>query len=90
MLTYRFTDTLEVIGFNDSYYVGCVDDKRSTYGYIFMMAEEAVSWKSVKQTLTTSSSMEAEYVVCYKTTCHAIWLQNFILALKVVLSISRC
>ena len=39
MLTYWRTDTLEVVGFSDSNYSGCVDDKKSTYGYIFMMDE---------------------------------------------------
>ena len=48
MLTYRRTDTLEVVGFSDSDYAGYVVDKKSTSGYIFMMAEGAVSWKSVK------------------------------------------
>ena len=33
MLTYQHTDTLEVVGFSDSDYVGCVDDKKCTYGY---------------------------------------------------------
>ena len=33
--------------------------KKSTSGYIFMMAEGAVSWKNVKQTLIASSTMEA-------------------------------
>ena len=88
MLTYRCTDTLEVVGFSDSNYAGYVDDKKSTSGYIFMMAEGAVSWISVKQTLTTSSTMEVEYVVCCGATCHAIWLRNFISALEVVHSIS--
>ena len=37
-----------------------------------MMLEGAVLWKSVKQTLTVSSTMEAEYVTCYEVTCHAI------------------
>ena len=78
-----------MVGFSDSDYAGCIDDKKSTSGYIFMMAEGAVSWKSVKQTLTTSSTMEAEYVACYEATCHVIWLQNFISALEVVPSISR-
>ena len=78
-----------MVGFSDSDYTICVDDKRSTYGYIFMMVEGAVSWKSVKQTLTTYSTTEAEYVVCYEATCHAIWLSNYILALEVVHSISR-
>ena len=66
-----------------------MDDKKSTSGYISMMAKGAISWKSAKQILTTSSSMEAEYVVCYEATCHAIWMWNFISALDVVHSISK-
>ena len=89
MLTYQNTDTLEVVGYSDSDCAGYVDDKKSTSGYIFMMVEGAVSWKSVKQTLTASSTTEAEYVACYDATCHAIWLRNFISALEVVHSISR-
>ena len=57
ILTYRHTNTLEVVGFSDSDYAGCVDDKKSISGYIFMMAEGAVSWKSFKQTLTSYSTM---------------------------------
>ena len=89
LLTYRHTGTLGVVGFSDSNYVGYVDDKKFTSGYIFMMAEGVVSWKSFKQTLTASSTMEAEYVACYEAICHAIWLRNFISALEVVHSISK-
>ena len=74
MLTYRHIDTLRVVGFSDSDYATCVDNKKSTSDYIFMIAEGAISWKSVKQTLTASFTMEAEYVVCYEATCHVIWL----------------
>ena len=59
LLTYRRTDTLEVVGSSDSDYANYVDDKKSTSGYIFMMAEGVVSWRSVKQTLTAPSTMEA-------------------------------
>ena len=48
MLTYRRTNTLEMVGFRDSDYAVCMNDKKSTFGYIFMMAEGVVSWKSVK------------------------------------------
>ena len=88
-MTYRHTDTLEVVGFSDSDYEGCIDDKKSTSSYIFMIAEGAILRKSVKQTLTTSSTMESEYVVRYEATCHVIWLRNFISALEVVHSIYR-
>ena len=30
MLTYRRTDTLEVVGFSNYDYAGCMDDKKST------------------------------------------------------------
>ena len=66
-----------------------MDDKKSTFGYIFMMAKLVVLWKSFKKTLTTSSTMEVEYVACYEATCHAIWLWKFISALGVINSISR-
>ena len=89
MLTYRRTDTFEVIGFSDSNYASCMDDKKSTSSYIYMMDRGAVLWKSVKQKLTTSSTMEAEYMACYEVTCHVIWFKNFISALGVIHSISR-
>ena len=59
MLTYQRTNILDVVGFCDVDFAGCIDDKKSTMGYIFVMAGGVVSWKSVKQTLTTSSTMEA-------------------------------
>ena len=89
MLTYRRIDILEVVGFSDSGYASYVDDQKSTCGYIFMMIEGIVSWKSVKQTLITSSTMKAIYVACYEAVCHVIWLWNFISSLGVVHSISR-
>ena len=69
MLTYRRTDTLDVDGFSDSDYASCLDDKKSTSTYIFMMVERDVSWKSVKRTLIASSTMEEKYVACYEATC---------------------
>ena len=39
MWTYWRTDTLKVVGFSDSDYVGCVDDKKFISGYICMMVE---------------------------------------------------
>ena len=45
--------------------------------------------KSHKQSLIASSTMEAEYVACYETTCHAIWLRNFVSRFHVIDSIMR-
>ena len=57
--------------------------------YIFVMAGRAMSWQSAKQLVTTSSTMEAEYVSCYEATRHAVWFQNFIPDSGVVDSIEK-
>lgn len=89
MLTYQHTNSLEVVGYSDAYYNGCVDDKKSTIGHIFIIAGGAMSWRSAKQSVTTSLTMEVDYLVCYEATHHTVWLQNFIHDLGVVDSIKR-
>ncbi|WKA10746.1 hypothetical protein VitviT2T_028303 [Vitis vinifera] len=78
MLTYRRSSHLEIVGYSDSDFVGCLNSRRSTLGYIFMLVGGAVSWKSVKQTLITCSTMEVEFIACYEASNHGIWLRNFI------------
>ena len=89
MLTYRKTDHLEVIGYSDSDFGGCLDSRKSTSGYVFLMAGGAVSWKSAKQSVIASSTMEAEYVACFEATNHGLWLRNFISGLRIMGSISK-
>ncbi|XP_073026820.1 secreted RxLR effector protein 161-like [Primulina eburnea] len=89
MLMFRRTGNLEVIGYSDSDYAGCIDSKKSTSGYIFMLAGGAVSWRSAKQTLTATSTMEAEFVSCFEATSHGVWLKSFISRLRIMDSISR-
>ena len=71
MLTYRRSDHLEVIGYSDSDFVGCVDTRESTLGYVFLLAGGPVSWKSAKQSIVVASNMEAELVACFEATIQA-------------------
>ena len=89
MLMYRWTVNLEVIGYSDLDYAGCIDSRKSTSGYVFMLAGGAVSWRSAKQTLIATSTMEAEFVSCFEASSHGVWLKSFIDGLRVVDSISR-
>nr|XP_048331620.1 secreted RxLR effector protein 161-like [Ziziphus jujuba var. spinosa] len=89
MLMYKQTENLEVIGYSDADFAGCVDSKKSTSGYIFMLASGTVSWRSAKQTLTATSTMEVEFLSCFEATSHGVWLKSFISGLQVVDSISR-
>jgi hypothetical protein len=88
-LTFKHTDSLEVFGYTDSDFAGCVDSRKSTSGYIFILAGGAISWKSSKQTIVATSTMEAEFIACYEATTQALWLRNFIGGLKIVDSIAR-
>ena len=82
---YRQKNNLDMIDYSDSNFVRCVDSRKSTSGYIFMIVGGAISWRSVKQTLTTTSTMKAEFVFCFEAT----WFKSSIYGLKIVYTISR-
>ena len=67
---YRQTDDLKVIGYSNLDYVGCIDTKKSTSIYIFMLAGGVVSWRSAKQPLIATSTMEAEFVSFFMAILH--------------------
>lgn len=89
MLTYRRSGQLEVIGYSDPDFAGWQDSRRSTYGYVFLLAGGAISWRSAKQTLIASSTMAVEFVACYEASNHAICLRNFVTRLRIVEGIER-
>ena len=89
MLTYRRSDQLEIIGYSDSDFVGCQDSRRSTSGYVYLLAGGAISWKSCKQTLIASSTMAAEFIACYEASNHGIWLRNFVTGLRILNGVER-
>ena len=43
MLTYKRSDSLHIEGYSDSDFVGDVDDRKSTSGYVFTLTGEAIS-----------------------------------------------
>jgi hypothetical protein len=43
MLTYRKSDFLHIEGYSDSDFMGDVDDRKSTSGYVFTFAGGAIS-----------------------------------------------
>nr|CAN74165.1 hypothetical protein VITISV_026445 [Vitis vinifera] len=88
-LMYKRTSNLEVVGYSDSDFASCVDSCKSTSGYIFILVGGAISWRSVKQTMTATSTMEAEFISCFEATSHGVWLKSFISGLRVMDSISR-
>ena len=84
----RFNN-LEVIGYSYSDFARCVDSRKSTFGYMFMLGGGAISWKSSKKSITATSTMEAKFVACFEAIVHGLWLWNFVSGLGIVNSISK-
>ncbi|XP_075083706.1 secreted RxLR effector protein 161-like [Nicotiana tabacum] len=89
MLMYRRSKHLEVVGYSDSDFTGCIDTRKSTFDYLFQLTEGSISWKSAKQSVIATSTMEAEFVACFEATIHVLWLRNFISGLGVVDTITK-
>ena len=89
MLTYRRTSNLEIVGYSDSNYAGCKDTRKSTFGYLFLLADVAISWKSGKQSVIATSTMEAEFIACFEATVQSLWLRNFINGLSIIGTIAK-
>ncbi|XP_040374625.1 secreted RxLR effector protein 161-like [Rosa chinensis] len=91
MLVYRKLNEkeLEVEAYTDASYKSDIDDLKSTSGYIFLLAGGAISWKTAKQTLTATTTFQAEYIAIFEATGHALWLRNFISHLKLISSIEK-
>ncbi|XP_049343382.1 uncharacterized mitochondrial protein AtMg00810-like [Solanum verrucosum] len=52
---------LTVTAYCDSDWAACSDSRRSVSGYLVLMGDSHVSWKSKKQATVSLSSAEAEY-----------------------------
>jgi hypothetical protein len=61
-LDYQRGDGFRLVGYTNSYWAGCVSDRKSTSGCCFGLDSTVVAWFSQKQKLVVLSSMEAQYM----------------------------
>ena len=67
-IVYRKSDNFELVGYSDADWAGCVDSRKSTSGYVFMLGGNVISWTSKKQPGVALSTTEAEYIaLCLAT-----------------------
>ncbi|XP_019231184.1 PREDICTED: uncharacterized protein LOC109212026 [Nicotiana attenuata] len=72
--------------FCDSDWAACPDSKRSVTGYIILVGDSPISWKSKKQETVSLSSAEAEYRSLRKVVGELVWLSRLFAELTVVQS----
>eukprot|EP00253_Pinus_taeda_P007479 PITA_07479 len=75
-ILYSSSENFMLTGYTDSDWVGSVDDRKSTSGYVFHMGSGAISWASKKQPVVSLSTVEAEYVAAIAAACQAVWLRR--------------
>jgi hypothetical protein len=69
-----------LIGYTDAGFAN-TDKKKSMTGIIYISAGGVVLWKSKKQTLSTLSTMEAEYIALAHAGTEAHWFHNLYMEL---------
>ena len=69
-------DGCDLYGFSDADWAGDVDNRRSTSGYVFKVANSTVS--CTKQATVAKSTTEAEYVASSQATQEAIYLRKLL------------
>ena len=71
-------------GFSDSDWAGCVDTRRSTSGFVWIMNGGAICWRSKLQSIVALSSTEAEYVGATPAVQEILWLRDLLCELGVI------
>ena len=64
------------LGFNDNNFANDKVTSKSTYGYLFTVAEGPVSWKSKRSSTITLSTIEAESNALTEAIRKTQWLRN--------------
>src|SRR5258708_22645465 len=54
------------------------DDRHSTSGYVFLLANGAISWSSRKQKTVAQNTTEAEYMAMTDASNQGVWYKSFL------------
>jgi len=81
------TRIMTVTGYCDSDFASNKDDRRSVTGYIVKLNGYTVAWKSKKQTSTTLSRTEAEYVALSQCACEIKFMHQLLRELGITINV---
>ncbi|CAN1250021.1 Copia protein [Linum perenne] len=77
-LFYSSESNIGLVGYADAGYLSDPHTGRSQTGYLFTYGDTAISWRSVKQTITATSSNHAEILAIHEASRECVWLRSII------------
>ncbi|KAL0847150.1 hypothetical protein Bca101_020396 [Brassica carinata] len=77
-LHYSFETNVNLAGYCDADWAGCVDDRRSTSGGCFFLGNNMISWHSKKQNCVSLSTAEAEYISLGSCCTQLLWMRQML------------
>ncbi|GKA70259.1 retrotransposon protein, putative, ty1-copia subclass [Tanacetum coccineum] len=86
---FQYNPELRVSCYTNAGYLTDADDLKSQTGYVFVLNGGVVDWKSAKQSIFATSSVEAEYIAAFDASREAVWVRKFIYGLGVVPTIEK-
>ena len=66
----------EVIGYADAGFRSDETSRKSQTGYMFLKNNAPITWKSVKQTVTATSTNHSKLIAFHEATREAVWIRN--------------
>lgn len=76
-ITYNSDGEESLNGYSDSDYAGCIETRRSTSGFVFLLGDGIISWSSLRQKSVSLSTMEAEYIAASDAVKELVWIKRF-------------
>ena len=77
-LFYNRNQEPSLLGYTNAGYLSDPHNSRSQTGFVFLQGGTAISWKSTKQTLLSTSTNHFEIIDLYEASRESIWLRRMI------------
>ena len=68
----------QLVGYANAGYLSDPHKGRSQTGYLFTYGNTAISWRSVKQTISATSLNHAEIIAIHEASYECVWLRSVI------------
>jgi hypothetical protein len=71
-----------LVRYCDADWVGDLEDRKSTIGFVFMIGNGAISWSNERQPTIVYSTTEVKYMASMQATKETIWMTKFMKELR--------